>query len=260
MSWVSIATKLALYLLAALVAVHGCVLMRGPYGRNRMVEQELEAGAPFLLIAVIIWLLAELLGEWSNLRSWWQGLSQLRRHKWMARVIPLLLGIAGNSLLIKSMSAPTDVSLGLVVKAAERFALACFIILLIEALPLWIRRNNRNLAQFLGWIDDQRALPASVPHISAPGNAQRPKNLIRHSNVLFFVLAALVSRFVWLNSASNIFRPPIIALWVLSAVLWALAFAGVGWSGISGFGNAVARDWTVPLRKYWWAFVASRSS
>ena len=48
--------------------------MLGAEGVTRIPENTLDIGAPFLLAAFFIWLIAELIGHQIELRTWWNGL------------------------------------------------------------------------------------------------------------------------------------------------------------------------------------------
>ena len=71
-----------------------------------------------------------------------------------------------------------------------------------------------------------------------------------------FAASLLVSIVVLLNTSGNSFRPPIIALWMLSALLWALTFTPREWNIFVGLYRLFNADWWIPWRSYWWAYLA----
>ena len=248
--------KLGLYALAALFGLHGSVLMRGPAFDNRMLEAELEAGAPFLLLAMAIWLLAECVGETSRFIAWWRGLDRLRQQKWLLRILPTVVGIAGFVLLLTAMRSPIETSIPQAEEAAERLALAAVLLALIEALFIYLRRSKRKAAKGESAVKSVEALPAEgAPSLPARVAPQITLHFAR-SRLLVSVCAALASGYLWVHTADNNFPPPLIALWLLSAVLWALALAPPGWRFLAWLRDTLLRDRTIPWRKYWWAYIA----
>ena len=66
-----VAIRLGMYLLAFLLAWWGSgILVNAP---TRTEAMALDVGAPFLLAGFVVWLLAELFGDWPHVVNWWRG-------------------------------------------------------------------------------------------------------------------------------------------------------------------------------------------
>ena len=246
--------RLALYLLAVATAIHGCVIMRGIAFR-REVLLEREAGAPFFLLAVALWLLAELMGNWSSLKTWWRDLDQLRRQRWLARVLPLVLAVSALPPLYEVVRVPLELAPDFVRQGGTRLALAALAWIVIEAFFIWQWRKGSDLrspSSASGDAQPPRQIEAAPP---LPRGADWSWRQVSPTRWARIALAALASGYVWVNSANNIFLPPTIVVWLLSALLWMLALAPPGWRLRALLLDTFARDLSIPLRRYWWAYL-----
>lgn len=243
-----------LYLAALICAIYGNSLLRGANVSQRH-ESLLAEGGPYLWIAIFIWLVAELIVNWQALKSWWERRDRLGRAKWPLRILPLLFAVAGVFALVESMSASPDFALELVQRAVERFALALIIWVLIDAVTWWTRNRRDDSPQFAGWIGAKEpAQPESIlSQLASALISGKPISLVR---IVVLSLAILASAVVWANTTGNIFRPPFVALWLLSAVLWALVFAPAKWNLFSWLYSRLCVDWFIPWRRFWWAYIS----
>lgn len=249
--------KLLLYLLALLCGVYGNVLLRGAQIAHRSETQELAAGAPFLGIAVLLWLIAELIGDWDRLKAWYVDLDRLSRIIWLARSLPLMLILTGLSALFESTTSAPELTLELLQGAVGRFALAVILWrLLDEALLRWLIRRFADIAPRLaGSAEEPVTRQASIIVESQPLPALLKGRSISLFRLLLIIVAALASAVVWQNSTNNNFPPPYLALWIVSAILWALVFASP--RGIFAcLYDKLSANWHIPWRKYWWAYIA----
>lgn len=228
---------LLLYLVATICAVVGNSLLRGPAGVYKTKENALDLGAPWLWLAFFTWLLAELYDNRAKLAAWWLRQDRLGRARWLARGVSLLIGLSGAALLFTAMSADSEASAGMAGASMGRFALAAFLWIFIDIACWLLRRRFSAHPRLADWIEAPEPVGAveepqqSLPLIKRVDWALWRK--IPPTRVALLLLAAISSAVVWSNSSGNRIEPPIILLWLLSALLWAWVFAPLGWNLIA---------------------------
>ncbi len=240
--------QLLLYLLAVLCAVFGNALLHGSAETARTEANALAVGAPFLWLAGFIWLLAELVGSWTSLKAWWHRIDRLSKLRWLARLLPLMIWLTALMLLTDSMTASTEWSLALVLAATVRFGLGGMFWLLIEAANEWMRNHS---TRFADWV--QTSPP---PQESRGVTAQPFPRKISRKRATLFILAASASILVWLNTSGSRIAPPIILLWIASALLWAWVFAPSGWNIFDWAADRIDACRRIRWREYRWAILA----
>lgn len=208
--------QLVLYLIALVIGLVGSSTLLGPPDVRRSESNALVVGAPFLWLAFFIWIGAEIYGNWQSLVSWWKGRDRITQVKWVLRIIPLFVWLTALLLFTDSMTAPAELTLGLVQIAIGRMLIGLLLWVMIEV-GIWgvraITHQNRR----------QSRKSKDEPMI----HAIRP---VLMSRTILFVTASLSSILVWLGTPNNRIPPPIILLWFISAGLWAMVFAPVKWS------------------------------
>ena len=186
------------------------------------------------------------------IKTWWGRKDRLARAFSLARILPIFLGMMGAISLIHSISASPDTVLDLLADAFRRFSLAVIVWLTMEAAERWMRYRENALPGFFGWF--------KAPMLTMPGSVRSLPKQLRQSwqlgRILLFSLATLSSAYVWANSTNNYFPPPVIVAWLVSTVLWALAFAPLKWSLVPRLYSKLNGDLRIPWRKYWWAYIA----
>lgn len=75
--WISFGVSVA----ALLIAFVGNIILHGAEGVRRSEENQLAAGFPFLLFAMIVWLWAEILLNWKSIGQWFDTRFLRRKHK-----------------------------------------------------------------------------------------------------------------------------------------------------------------------------------
>jgi len=220
--------QLGLYILAVIVGLLGSRLLLGPENVKRSEENALMVGAPYLWIAFFIWLGAELFGHWHSLVDWWNRSNRLTQVRWVLRTIPVFVWLTALLRITDSMTAPAELALGLVQVALGRIALGVVLWILIE-LGVWvIRRIGQNNPQAVSnWTnaDSFEAVTNPYPEPLLP-NWQH----ITFTRVMLLITAIASSIVVWIGTPNNTISPPVIAVWFLSAGLWAFTFAPLHWS------------------------------
>ena len=234
--------RLMLYLLAVVCGVSGNALLHGagnamPRARTPGMEGSL------LWLAVFIWLMAELVGHWTRLQAWWQGMDRPGKHRWIARLLPAAIGLGSFKALVDSMSAPAKDALDMAQTALIGLGLAALVWLVIEMISRWIRRQSAGG-------EDEPSPSTSNP---AEKSVWQRMGLTRAT---LFILAAAASGLVWVNTSDNTIAPPIIVLWLISTLLWALAFAPLGWNFFDWAAGRIDALRRVKWRRHLWAIIA----
>ena len=236
--------QLLLYVTAVVCALFGNSLLRGAIdtGQNRGDAAAIDAS--FLWLGFFIWLLAEWVGHWARLKAWWGKLDHLSRFRWLARLLPLLMGLASARLLADSMTAPAESALELVQTAIGWLGLGILLWLLIEFMHWWRKRRA----------PESSALADGIQTPSPPIRPLRQR--IGLGRIALFILAVIASVVVWINTTDNHIAPPTIVLWLVSAGLWALVFAPSDWHFFDWATARIDAARRVNWRRHSWAILA----
>jgi len=227
--------QLLLYGAAIISALIGSVIVRGTDYVTRADDYSLIVGGPFLWLGCLLWLIAEVAGQWTQLKRYWQGLDRSSRLRWAARTLPILTWIQALSTLTASMTAPGEV--------ASDLALAAVVWCLLGSL-LWI------VIEFAHWRVRRRRAKAGIeaPKILLRLPTRRPVSTdFSAPRKLLIAVAILCSLVVWANTSGNRIEPPIILLWIVSAALWGFIFAPLRWNLFDW-----ASDQIDALRRFHW--------
>lgn len=209
------AIQLLLYAAAIVSALIGSVIVRGSEEVTRADGFSLRVGGPYLWLGFLLWLIAEVLGAWTQLKRYWRTLDPSGRLRWAARALPILIWLNALLTLNASMSAPRDSATDLALTAFGRFAFGCALWIAIEFACWLIRRRRAYLVAASPKIMDRRV--SISPQIS-------------RLRLALVAVAALCSLLVWMNTAGNRIEPPVILLWLISAALWGFVFAPRRWN------------------------------
>ena len=238
--------QLLLYGLAILLCLLGNALLRSPG-----LSEPPAGGVALLGSGFCIWLLAELLGSGQSLKAQWQRLDRLAKAGRLARLLPLLIWLGAAAALLAAMSAPPAAVLGLLQSAGGSLALGGLLWVAIALISAWLRRRAPHITALAAWVQPPPAASAAPEPRARWGG-------ISSSRLAIFALAAAASLLVWLNSGGNSITLPGILLWLLSAGLWAYAFAPLDW----GAGEWAAgrldplRRLPAQCRQHRWALLA----
>ena len=209
------AIQLLLYSAAIVCALIGSMIVRGSEDVTRADGFSLSVGGPYLWLGLLLWLFAEVVGNWNGLAGYWRALDAGERLRWAARALPILLWFSALFAFNESISAPRESATDLALTAVGRFAFGCTLWLAIEVANWQIRRRH------------------------AFADVRSPKIIIRRSPIrphvsrlrlALVTVATIGSLLVWMNTAGNRIEPPVILLWLISAVLWGIVFAPLRWN------------------------------
>lgn len=219
--------QLLVYLLAVICALIGTGALLGPEGIDRTPERTLNVGAPYLLLAFLVWLLGELVGQYRELRDCWMGLDTVSRARWIARIAPLAIGLTSLEALSSSMTAAPESSFGLLQVALARLLGGLIIWYLIELIVRRIRARTIE-ATSLTAEDSSDRMPGAPSRLPNLGSLFRLN--VSRGRVILIVALAICSIIVWLNTGGNQIQPPYILLWFVSSILWGFVFVPADWS------------------------------
>ena len=209
------AIQLLLYAAAIVCALIGSVIVRGSDDVTRADGYSLSLGGPLLWLGFLLWLIAEVVGNWKRLTGYWRALGAGERLRWAARATPILIWFSALLTFNASMSAPRDSATDLALTAIGRFAFGCMLWLAIEFANWHFRRRRA----FTG---------VRSPKIIIRRSPIRPP--VGRSRLALVTVSTICSLLVWMNTAGNRIEPPVILLWLIGAALWGFVFAPLGWS------------------------------
>lgn len=238
------AIQLLLYVIAIACAFAGSVLLRGSDDVPRADEISLIVGAPFLWLGFLLWLAAEAIGEWACIRERWRAMDRRARLRWSARALPVMICLIALFRLTAAMTAPTEDSKSLALSALSLFLAGGLLWFLIEF-------AFRQLQGRTSTAGGAAALLADRQKIGLPIAAD-----ISGGRKLLIALATACSLTVWLNTSGNRIEPPVIALWLLSAGLWAFVFAPLRWNIFDWASAGIDAARRMRLRNYRLTIVA----
>ena len=225
--------QILLSLIALAFALAGSAIVRQ---KPRIDDLQLQSGAPLLLLGFLIWLLAELTGDWARMQNGWRACEPWQRSRWLARIFPAALFLGSILLFAQALGASASESMDLAIRALIVAAMAVLAWLGIE-----IGFHRRNRGNELVQIDD------------SPGFHFRRPSALR---IWTIATAAIFSGVVWLNTSGNRIEPPTIALWLLSLPLWSLALSPARFNGFDWLAERIdswrRRNW----RKHGWALAS----
>ena len=209
---------LLLYLAAFASGLIGASTLLRSQGGVRAEAISFAAGAPFLWLAILLWLCAEFVCHLPRIQDWLAGKDQLARLQLLARVIPVLLALSAPLTLNDALAAPAEQSLSYIASAVARLLASVGLWLLIDL--IWRRLRNGRFA----------LSSASFSQLRRPRFADLGFNISRRRVSLAAGLC-VSSVIVWFDASGNRMQPAGIGLWLLGSLLWALLFAPAKWHG-----------------------------
>ena len=210
--------QLFLYGTAIACALIGSVIVRGTEDVTRADGYSLSIGGPYLWLGFLLWLSAEVVGNWTRLTGYWLGLDRSARLRWAARAMPLVIWLSALHTLTASMTAPREIVTQLALAAVGRFAAGGILWLLIELAYARARRRTT-----IAENEEPRIFERQPSRLRIAAEISQLRKLL-------IALAAICSLLVWTNTSGNRIEPPIILLWLISVGLWGFVFAPLRWN------------------------------
>lgn len=245
--------QMLFFTLALITAFIGTSALLGPAGINRSAENTLEIGAPFLWMGFLIWLIGEAIGNYDQLRSWWQRTGRLDRIRWSARIIPAALWLSALQAVSDSMVVPKEQSFELLLAAAGRL-IAGFVLWNLLNVAVW-RIKFRSSAKAE---TDSESSALSQATIAEPYRVEylSLRDRIGSRRIGLAVFSALASAVLWLNTGGNRIEPGFIVLWIVSSFSWAMVFAPVNWNALDWITERIDRFRRIDWHGNRWIIVA----
>ncbi len=237
--------QLVLYLAAVLFAYIGSVYGRGTPEIPRTNYYSMQVAAPYLWAGFLLWLLAEFVGHWQQLRAGWRRLDEIDRWRWLARIIPALICLSAVFVLATSLSAPFDQSVGLAADGLLRFAIGGIVWLGINLGFRWIRQRMHQPP-------NASASATEAPALTSKRQPLRPPiwREISPLRVVMIVIACIGSLHVWENSTGNFIPLDTIKVWFGASLLWCFIFAPLRWNVFDWVTDAIDHWRRIRWRKY----------
>lgn len=246
--------QLLLFGIAVAVGWHGNMILRGTKHRPSPDGEELALGTPLLWLAIAIWLLGEVIGNWTQIQHWWKRKDRLSRRSSFMRVIPALVWISACISIKEAMAATGEIVLPLLQDAAVKLVIGIIMWWFID-----IAENNKTKRKHKS-ASGSNALSDAKNNVMLEATRIWARRAFRHyfrlSRVVPALSAIAASSAVWSNTANNTFEPPIIALWLVSGLLWAWAFAPANWNLFHWAADKVDAVRRFRWREYQWVALA----
>lgn len=219
-------SQLLVRIAAFLIALAGSMILSGSPDGQRTEALELRNGSPFLLVGFGLWLLADLLMLHRALLNWWRERQLLEQFFVVVRlVLTALLCFAGITIWDATQYAPVDALV--IVLPALGIMLAAVLLWFVVDLIRWAIMRVRTEAA---------AATSSEPEpdmVEPQVAAEQPWYLrVQPIRLVFATLGMVGTIVTWFGTAGNTFTTPIFYIWLLSVVLWSLAFAPEHWQPV----------------------------
>jgi len=248
--------QLGLYLTAFLLAFLGCSLLvnNAPERRENL---DLAAGAPYMLMALLAWGLAELVGSWRSLRASWRDSLLMDRGLRLARLVPLALVLRGLWLWMDASDEPlrsqedVDLIVGLARDGLLWMALGLALWVVLNGLSWALHRRRRKVRQQavleetraeLLAVEGEASVEDEVEVLVVPAAASLPAHedvafsdlpwymRIHPARIFLFIGALVLIGLTWIGTSGNTFTTPTFYIWLASIGCMVAAFAPQEWS------------------------------
>ena len=242
--------KLALYLLAFLLALVGSTYARGTADISRYDGYHLQVAAPYLWLGFLLWLLGDIRGDWTQIRDYWRRCDMRTRLLWSARVVPAVVLCGSLLVLAQSMSAPRDLAVD---KAQFALVSAVCGLLALQLINTWFRRAQPRPGSFAGGRSLKSETILIEDRIPPPAPVRRE---ISRRRISLAMIASLLSLVVWANTGGNRIEPRIIMVWLASIVAWAFVFAPLRWNIFDWSACTIDKARRLDFKGQRWAILA----
>ncbi len=202
---------------AILCALAGSLAIRGGGGDTQASQTAMAGGGALLWLGFGLWLSADILERWANLKTRWQDCDRRGRLLWLLRLALGLVAVGALYAFAQSMTAPAEVAVDRALAALGTFLAAGLL-----WLPLEFAVGRSRL---------RKADASGERNVVSLGPARRmPWHGVSRFRMGVLALAALSSIIVWERAAGNRIEPPVLLLWLASIALWGVALLPARWN------------------------------
>ena len=234
--------RLAMYLLAFLLALMGSHIARGTADIPRHNGYSLQVASPYMWLGFLLWLIGDLSGHWAEIQATWRRSDRDTRIFRVVRVLPAIMLIGSIFRFAESLSAPAESAVDIAISALGLFTVGLAALLVINA---FFRRYRRTRGSFYGNQSERSGQQSIISR--AP--ALRPlRHQLSRRRVILLALASALSLVVWLNTSGNRIEPDIMLIWLASIVAWTFVFAPRRWNMFDWGASAIDRLRRLSLR------------
>lgn len=243
--------RLAIYLLALLLALTGSTIARGTAEFTRAEGYDWQVAAPLLWLGFLLWLIGDFSGHWTQVKAYWRRCNRETRLLWYVRTIPIVLVIGSLLLFAQSISAPKESAANTALSALLVLAAGMVALLVINQVfgPWQNRRSGSETAR-------QAESSRQVTILDRPALSPPLRQELSGGRKTLLALASALSFIVWANSGGNRIEPRIMLVWMASIIAWAIVFAPLRWNLFDWGANVVDRWRRLDFRGRRWAIAA----
>ena len=241
--------RLAIYLLAFLLALMGSHIARGTADIPRHNGYSLQVAAPYLWLGFLLWLIGDLSGHWAEIQATWRRSDRDTRILWVARVLPAIMLIGSLFRFAESLSAPAESAVDIAISALGLFTAGLAALLVINAFFRSYQRGDSSSGT------QMEASGQAIIVSRAPALRPLRHQLSRRRGILLG-LGSMLSLVVWINSSGNRLEPRYLAAWIVSILAWAFVFAPRRWHAFDWGADAIDTVRRLNLRGRRWALLA----
>ncbi|MGB1287119.1 MAG: hypothetical protein ACPG7F_11340, partial [Aggregatilineales bacterium] len=237
--------QLSLFIFAFVLAWVGSgTLLNTP---SRTEESALSVGFPLLFAGFLVWLFAELVGNWAGLQHWWDTQSRSERTVFFLRLIPLTLILTGIYILVRSTDEPPEIVLTLIAPGVQFFVGGAVLWFLLDMVTGFAGhdRKRKDSADEL-YPDSAIAIEDISPNIEWYRKIHPSRPIL-----LFTGLLLGAALWVTLDNYNNTMPGLSWVTWLASIACVALAFAPLDFNPVQWAQGWRMRLQTINLRSIW---------
>ena len=210
------AWKLLLYCVAFLVALLGShiAIRRSIPTQADVLENSSSVGGWLMIFGVVIWLLAEIIGQSEAVRRWWVNTDQIEKIRTELRLLPIGFFIVGLLYFIHSFGLEAGELSRTVLQGSILLVLAAISWLAIDVVWWW---RFRVPSDEPGWQPNWHWSP-SIPS---------PAVLLR---IVALLVGILLTLMVWSGTSGNQYSDSTFYAWLGSIAFWVIAFFPRAWN------------------------------
>jgi hypothetical protein len=220
----------ALWVVATVIALRGNLIMSADEIVRRSESVQLARGLPYLFVGMLVWLLAEMIGNWSQLMDWWREKDYLGKFNLGLRTFPIGLILIGLAVIWNSTSAPLELVLGIVTPGAQLVLAGVFLWFLFDVggfiFGILVQRNPGLFPSWMHASIEKRKYSKTDSVVREEYIAYTPWYMKIHPLRLVYALfGVILSTMTWFGTSGNHISGLVFVIWIMSVVCWSMAFA-----------------------------------
>ena len=221
---------IALWIVAIGIALRGNLIMSADEIVRRSESVQLARGLPYLFIGMLVWLIAEVVGNWSQLLDWWREKDYPGKFNLGLRLFPIGLILIGLAVIWNSTSAPLEFVLGIVTPGVQLVLAGALIWFLMDVggfiFGVLVQRNPGLFPAWMTASIKRRKKTNTDTLVREDYIDYTPWYMKIHPMRLVYVLfGVILSTITWFGTSGNHISELVFVIWIMSVVCWSMAFA-----------------------------------